>query len=201
MSYENQAIQDLIAKVEAALAEDVAVQERSYAESDTRLSVIEAELAAEREKREALERQLELQVVGQTMDEIHSFADGLVADGKLPPALKNQVATLLSVTANLEGDVKSYALGDAGEDADTAPYALLMDVLSALPVQGQFKRITKDSATAHTDGRGKTDVRRYASDFDAATELHERVKAVQKEKGISYLQAFEQVNREAINAQ
>ena len=200
-------LNELIAKVEAALAEDATTTEaqtRAFADAqaqiDARVSEMAQKLEEATRKAEALERQLELQVVSQTMEDIHSFADGLVTEGKLPPALKDKVVTLLSVQANLEGEVKAYALGDAGDVADETPFKLLMDVLGALPVQGQFKGVKKDAKAGEGLGE-KRDVRRYANDIDAATEMHARIRQVQQERGVSYMQAFEAVKKEAIEAQ
>lgn len=200
-------LNELIAKVEAALAEDATVKEeqtRSFAEAqsatDAKVAELAAQLEAATKRSEALERQLELQVVSQTMEDIHSFADGLVTEGKLPPVLKDKVVTLLSVQANLEGDVKAYALGDAGESAEETPFKLLMDVLGALPVQGQFKGVRKDPKATDAPS-GRADVRRYATDTSAAEEMHARIREVQKAQGLSYIQAFEAVKKEAIEAQ
>ena len=191
-------IEDLIKQVEEAIEKQDSVAEeqtRSFSSVDDRLSQLQAELEAEKAKREAIEQELQLQVVGQTMSEIHSFADGLVREGRLPPSLKNKAVTLLSVAANLDDTVKSYALGDV-EEAEQTPYALVSDLLNALPQVNGLRQ----KATASND-RTQGDVRRYSSDPTAASEMHELVKQVQKSEGLSYLQAFEKVRRESLSAQ
>lgn len=200
---------ELLAKVEAALAEENAAKEaqaRAFADAnsatDERIKALEAQLAAQTQAAEALQKQLELQAVGQTLSEIHSFADGLVEGGKLPPALKPHVEALLSLTANLDEDVKSYALGDTGDLGEKSPFALVKDLLDALPVTAAIKPIGKSGkAAAAVDGtRGAVDMRRYSVDVDAANALHERIEQIRAEKGWAYVKAYELANAE-INAQ
>lgn len=204
-------LDDLIKMVEAAIEADttktpeVKEETRAFADADsttTELDAIKAKLAAQEEKSALLERQLELQVVSQTLGEIHSFSDALVAAGKLPPALKGRAETLLGVVANLDGEVKSYALNDSGEDAEKSVFALVSALLSDLPVNTLLKPISKSGLDAESvQVNGKADVRRYGVDQEAAAEMDRRVKVVQKEKGISYMAAFEAVKREDLNAQ
>lgn len=192
-------IEDLIKQVEDAIAAEESRSDdvsRSYSAVSDEVAQMRAELDAERARREAIEQELQLQVVGQTMSEIHSFADGLVKEGRLPPALKEQAVTLLSVAANLEGDVKSYALGDATEDGEQTPYALVSQLLSALPQVSSLRQ----RATASNE-RTPNDVRRFSTDVSAADDMHAQVKALQKTEGLSYIQAFERVRREALDAQ
>lgn len=202
-------LEDLIKMVEAAIETDskpaetvvdTSAETRAFAEAtNTELETIKAQLAAQAEKNAMLERQLELQVVSQTLTEIHSFSDNLVAAGKLPPALKDRAETLLGVVANLEGDVKSYALNDSGEDGEKSVFALVSDLLSSLPVNTLLKPINKSGKDAESvQSAGKGDFRRFGVDQAAADDMHERIKSVQKEKGLSYMAAFETVKRESL---
>lgn len=192
----DQVLLDLISKVENAIqTEEERAEEgnRAYAGIDDQLSQLRAELEQERERREAIEAELQMQVVGQTMSEIHSFADGLVREGRLPPAQRGQAVTLLSVVANLDGDVKSYALGDETEDADQTPYALVHNLLSNLPTVSTLRQ----KATASADDG----IRRFSGDTTNAQEMHSEIIALQKAEGLSYIQAFEKVRRQALEAQ
>jgi hypothetical protein len=202
-----QSVEDLIKMVQEALEKEEASTEtnRSFAEAtNAEMTEIKEKLAAQEARNAALERQLELQVVSQTMTEIHSFSDALVTEGKLPPALKARAETLLAIVANLEGEVKSYALGDSGEDGELSPFALVTELLNSLPVNTLLKPIDKSGdgkALARLNASGKADVRRYSVDTEASTEMYGQIKALQTEKGISYMQAFEQIKREAIDSQ
>lgn len=201
-------LEDLIALVEASLESDKAKTEqtvvetteaRSFAEkTSSELETLRTELAAQAERNTALERQLELQTVSQTMNEIHSFADALVAEGKLPPALKDRAVILLGVVANLEGNVKSYALGEAGEDADATPFALVTELLKSLPTASLLNPISK----FQKDGEGiegKADVRRFSTNVEASDEMHRQIVGLQKAEGMSYMQAFNKVKQDHLN--
>ena len=196
-------IEDLIAQVEAAISAEEGrseEQSRAFAGVDERLAELQAELEAERARRETIEQELQLQVVGQTMQEIHSFADGLVGSGRVPPSLKGKVEALLSVAANLDGEVKSYALGDVAEGGEDSPYKLLCDLLSELPQVGTLRSTAKTPGAAQGE-RGRPDVRRFANNTDAAEALHAEVKRIQKDESISYLQAFEKAKKLLLDAQ
>ena len=191
---EQPTLNDLIKMVEESLESDKAKTEqavvdtteaRSFAEkTETELVSLKAELAKQAERNTALERQLELQTVSQTVTEIHSFTDALVADGKLPPALKERAVILLGVVANLEGTVKSYALGDAGEDAEATPFALVTELLKSLPTASLLNPIPKNGKDG--DGtEGKADVRRFSTNVEASDEMHKQIEGLQKAEGMS----------------
>lgn len=202
-------LEDLIKLVEDSLESDKAKTEqtvvdtteaRSFAEkTSTELESLKAELAKQAERNTALERQLELQTVSQTVNEIHSFTDALVADGKLPPALKERAVILLGVVANLEGTVKSYALGDAGEDAEATPFGLVTELLKSLPTASLLNPIPKFGKDG--DGtEGKADVRRFSTNVEASDEMHKQIKVLQQAEGMSYMQAFHKIKLDALPA-
>lgn len=192
-----QSIEDLTKLVEGAVQKD----EQARAFADAKLAKLEEELQKEREARAAIERQLEVQVVTQTLGEIKSFADGLVEGGKLPPALLDKATTLLAVAANLDGEVKSYALGDSGEHAEKSVFSLFSELLDGLPVSEALKPVTKDAKAASRPSNTKVDVRRYANDLEASQAMHERVLEIKNQEKLSYLEAFKKASREALDAQ
>lgn len=202
-------IEDLQQTVENAIAEEAKELEalkaaqakqdeslRSFAaQLDTLSETIKAKEGelAEKDKRIAyLEAALEAQLMQQHEGETRAFVDGLVAEFKLAPAQKELAETILKAAAGVEGQVKSYALGDTGEHGETALYGLVKDFLSGLPSQ-KPAAAEKDFKRAQKSGK-EADVRGYATDPEASAALREQVgEYMNANKGVSYVEAMKAV--------
>ena len=133
------------------------------------------------------------------MSEHKQFMDGLIGDGKFPPALKDKAVAMLSQLSGQDETVLTYSEGE--ESVETNPLALFKDLLSGLST------IIEMGEKAHGDdpkkpgtGSGNTTDPAYANKEGYDVEGAELVDAVSKymeeNPDIDMAEALIQVSRE-----
>lgn len=180
-----------------AIRQKVTSQDERFAAYATQLedfnkliSAQQAEIETLRSEKANLQAIVEQQLVNETTGEIHSFVDGLVTDLRLAPASREAAINLLYAVAGVEGEARSYALGDLGDSGAQTLFGLTKGLLQSFPKAEVAKPIEKDATktvTAPISGN------RSFSDPDTSASLRQQTEALMTEKGISYQDAFRQV--------
>lgn len=155
-------------------------KEASFAERETALAAREAEIAAR-------EAKVAEQARAAKTAEIASFAEGLVSEGKLLPAEKEGVVSLLQGMA--EEQVVSFAEG-AGTVEKSGP-EFLREFLTALPERVDFAErsapVDEQAVTASFAAP-----RGYTVD-GSQVELHNKITAYAEKHSVTYAQAAQAV--------
>lgn len=132
-----------------------------------------------------LSQQLEAERAARRRDEIASFADGLVSEGRLTPAQRAVAVELMAALDHAEPI--QFGEGDAAEEKPAAE--AFREFLAGLPKQVEFKEVaTRDKAAQ----RSKSATEDYGPDAVVDQEFAEadaEIRKIAKEQGISYAEA------------
>lgn len=193
-----------LAELKAMLEEALKAEDETLRGFAEKLQALERTLSKELEERKALEEELakarailEAKLVEEALQEIRGFVDGLVAQGKLPPALREEAELVLQTAAGVGGTVGSYALGDPGDKAGLSLYELLRSFLGRLPEVAP-RPIPKDQK-AYSEELA-FDALAYSHRLDRGVAgqaglIRQRAEALMKERGVSYAEALKEVIR------